>query len=492
MPKSRSLHERIAFWSCLALMVAGAAALTASVWHCQVPKTGQTGSSSVVDILKASKAEAGTIDDVSQSLLTNGRNSLVVRPSASYEEEGLALEEVNPNDEGNDLDRRDRLGLDRPEFLPPDPDAPAAGSPVVLSEVNSATSVEGVEVPSLCSEAPWVEHQVAKGESLGDIAQKYGVPVSAIMTVNGIKNANRLTCGQVLIVPKGSDAIDDALAEVKFRAAQKASEKQKADPIAWTNYTVAAGDSLWSIAAKFNLSVDSILGANTMKKPDMLRPGMALRIPNQDGLVVKVQKGTTLPALAKKYDVSETAMRMANNIPANGKLTVGAELFIPGASATVAACKAASASGGFITKAPQAATAAAVASVGKGKFAWPLRGRINSPFGWRIHPIAKRRWFHTGIDIQGARHTPIRAARAGQVIFAGWMNGYGRVVVTRHDSVSSTLYAHAQTLKVCKGQQVSAGQVIATVGTSGRSTGPHLHFEIRLNNKPTNPMSYLR
>ena len=78
------------------------------------------------------------------------------------------------------------------------------------------------------------------------------------------------------------------------------------------------------------------------------------------------------------------------------------------------------------------------------------------------------------------------------MIFAGWMNGYGRAVVIRHDGAYTTLYAHAQTLKVRKGENVTKGTVIATVGTSGRSTGPHLHFEVRVNNKPTNPMSFLR
>jgi Membrane proteins related to metalloendopeptidases len=106
--------------------------------------------------------------------------------------------------------------------------------------------------------------------------------------------------------------------------------------------------------------------------------------------------------------------------------------------------------------------------------------------------VTRRRDFHTGIDIKAPRGRAINAAKAGRVEYSGWMGGYGRVVVVRHNDGYSTLYAHCSSLSVRNGQSVSQGQTIASVGTSGRTTGPHLHFEIRQGKSPMNPLKMLR
>ena len=129
---------------------------------------------------------------------------------------------------------------------------------------------------------------------------------------------------------------------------------------------------------------------------------------------------------------------------------------------------------------------------GDGAYHWPLMGRINSPFGWRQHPITKRRDFHTGIDIKADRDAIIRGAGAGQVAYSGWMGGYGKVIVINHQNGQSTLYAHCSSLLVGQGVNVKRGDNIARVGTTGRSTGPHLHFEVRSGNSPVNPLRYLK
>ena len=125
-------------------------------------------------------------------------------------------------------------------------------------------------------------------------------------------------------------------------------------------------------------------------------------------------------------------------------------------------------------------------------YRWPVMGRINSPFGWRRHPVTRRRDFHTGIDIKASRGMVIRAARDGRVAYSGWMGGYGKVVVVEHTGGQSTLYAHCSSLLVPQGTRISQGQNIARVGTTGRSTGPHLHFEVRRGNSPVNPLQYLK
>lgn len=129
-----------------------------------------------------------------------------------------------------------------------------------------------------------------------------------------------------------------------------------------------------------------------------------------------------------------------------------------------------------------------------GKFCWPAPSytRISSPYGYRIHPIYKTKKFHSGVDMAAPGGTNILAAEGGTVIRATWNGGYGNCVIIDHGNGVSTLYGHAKKLLVTKGQKVTRGQVIALVGTTGNSTGNHLHFEVLLNGKTTDPMAYLK
>lgn len=129
---------------------------------------------------------------------------------------------------------------------------------------------------------------------------------------------------------------------------------------------------------------------------------------------------------------------------------------------------------------------------GTGNMAMPLRAKVTSPFGWRRHPIFGRRKFHTGVDLAGPTRSPIRASDSGHVLYTGWYGGYGKVVIVSHGNSLSTLYAHLSSVAVNKGANVSKGDVIGYEGSTGFSTGPHLHFEVRVNGKPNNPLSYVR
>lgn len=131
-----------------------------------------------------------------------------------------------------------------------------------------------------------------------------------------------------------------------------------------------------------------------------------------------------------------------------------------------------------------------------GGFILPVQGaRISSPYGSRIHPIFKTRIFHTGIDYAAPMGTPIKASNAGKVIYSGWYGGYGKVVIIDHGSCTgqptTTLYAHMLKQNVTVGQNVTRGQVIGYVGSTGYSTGPHCHFEVRINGKHQNPNKFL-
>lgn len=129
-------------------------------------------------------------------------------------------------------------------------------------------------------------------------------------------------------------------------------------------------------------------------------------------------------------------------------------------------------------------------------FILPVRARVTSPFGWRTHPIFKSRKFHSGVDLGAGMGTPVKASNSGVVVYSGWYGGYGKVVILDHGTYkgkpTSTLYAHMSSYNVSKGAKVSKGQVVGKVGSTGYSTGPHLHFEVRINGSPVNPLSYAK
>lgn len=131
------------------------------------------------------------------------------------------------------------------------------------------------------------------------------------------------------------------------------------------------------------------------------------------------------------------------------------------------------------------------APVWTGGFVWPVNGRITSPYGWRVHPILKERRFHSGLDIAVPTGTPVRAAAGGNVILAGWINGYGHTVVIDHGGGLSTLYGHNSKLNTAAGKSVMQGDIISKAGSTGVSTGPHVHFEVRINGTADDPMKRL-
>jgi murein DD-endopeptidase MepM/ murein hydrolase activator NlpD len=129
---------------------------------------------------------------------------------------------------------------------------------------------------------------------------------------------------------------------------------------------------------------------------------------------------------------------------------------------------------------------------GSGTFSYPVRGRLTSPFGYRRHPIFKVVSFHSGVDLAAPYGTPVMASDSGRVIFNGWYGGYGRVVIVDHGMAFSTLYAHLSSATASRGKSIQKGEIIGYEGQTGYSTGPHVHFEVRKNGRPQNPLNYLR
>ena len=375
-------------------------------------------------------------------------------------------------------------------------------------KIDKVEEVMLAEVGSL-----WREHIVKNGETLSDIAMAHGnITAQDILRANGLKDANRLSENQLLLIPNDASTVEDTMDEVKTRQMRIEAKQEKIIPISTKKYVVNQGDSLWVIASSQGIEVDTITGSNTFTSSARLRPGMELRIPNQDGIFYVMKKGEDIKAVSKRYGVSMTKVKGVNAGVDVASLKTGDEIFLPGARPDVVTehndvklaevkktpakinntksskkTPAKSDKNDKYEKLPKGE----VAVKRSGGFRWPIMGRINSPFGWRQHPITKRRDFHTGIDIKANRGDPIKGAGSGRVVYSGWMGGYGKVLVIEHQNGQSTLYAHCSTLLVGKGANVSSGQLVAKVGTTGRSTGPHLHFEVRNGNSPVNPIKYL-
>ncbi len=242
-------------------------------------------------------------------------------------------------------------------------------------------------------------------------------------------------------------------------------------------YTVQAGDTISSIAAKFGISINTILWANNLSGLSIIRPGDKLDILPVSGILHQVKRGDTLSSIAKKYGVKQDKILSYNKL-AHKRLTIGQLIIVPG---------------GEIRRSYKRRVSS-FASVFKTKktpssqrkshgFIWPTIGR---------HITQYYHWRHHAIDIGGMPiGSPIYASMSGKIERAGWGTGYGYHIIINHGGGKKTLYAHLSKIYVKVGQQVTQGTVIGGLGSTGWSTGPHLHFEIRINGRKVNPLSYL-
>ncbi|HTT71611.1 MAG TPA: M23 family metallopeptidase [Anaeromyxobacteraceae bacterium] len=212
--------------------------------------------------------------------------------------------------------------------------------------------------------------------------------------------------------------------------------------------------------------------------------------PDLVGVFHLVRKGETLYRIARSYGVAPKELMEVNGVKDPQHLEVGSELFIPGASRSVEVppLPGSASPEREVTLPEREPPAEAGPAPRPGRAAplsWPVRGVLYSRFGVRQ---GQR---HDGIDIAAPEGTSVGAAAKGTVVYAGEQSGYGSIVILRHDQGLMTLYAHASTILVHPGERVAAGQPIARVGHSGRTTGPHLHFEVREGTRPRNPLLYL-
>lgn len=260
------------------------------------------------------------------------------------------------------------------------------------------------------------------------------------------------------------------------------------DPISRTDviqYTVEGGDTVSTIAARFGISSRSVLWANGLGEYDYIKPGQSLKIPPQSGVLYTVKQGDTLASIVQKYKGDIDEILTANRLAVAEAIQPGMELMIPNGEVPAPPAPAAPTRtllGGIFSR-PTTTNIPPSVSGGAGRFVWPTPNR-------RINQYYRGR-YHTGIDIEGHYSSPIYASAGGTVTFAAFnRSGYGLHIIIDHGNGYKTLYGHASKIFVKVGQRVERGQTIAMVGSTGRSTGTHLHFEIRTGSGFLNPLSF--
>lgn len=242
--------------------------------------------------------------------------------------------------------------------------------------------------------------------------------------------------------------------------------------VVFQEYKVKAGDSISTITRKFGLSnISTLIAVNGISNVRSLRAGQKLKIPSQDGLIHKVASGDSLNAISVKYHVSVEEILDANDLSSE-TLSKEMELFIPGAKLDSAALKKA---------------------MGE-LFICPVKAsyRISSYFGRRSDPFTGAASNHTGVDLACPQGTSIYSAMSGKVAYVGWSNVFGNYVIINHGNGYQTLYAHMIKTLAKTGAYVDQGAKIGLVGSTGYSTGPHLHFTVYKNGKLVDPLTLLR
>ena len=335
-----------------------------------------------------------------------------------------------------------------------------------------------------------------------------------------------LTTSNFTTFEKEYNFVKEEKVEEDKKEGEKEKEKEKPAPppppkrAELITYKVKKKDTIPAIAKKYGIKQDTILMNNKDALNNKMKVGDTITFPSIDGLFYKLEKNDTLAKIAKKYGISVVDIVDYNNINPK-KLKAGSTIFLKG----VTLQKYKDVEGRLIAaqqakedkkknknkekekpeKPPKETKGSppppppednddggrSAAYSGAG-FAYPVRyAGVSSPFGNRYHPVLKRYILHTGVDLV-AKYVPLRAAKAGVVTFAGNMSGYGKIIIIRHDNGYETRYAHLSVISTNVGEHVNQGDLIGKTGNSGRTTGAHLHFEIRQNGVPKNPMKYLR
>lgn len=254
-----------------------------------------------------------------------------------------------------------------------------------------------------------------------------------------------------------------------FQDEDSISQNEEPSPLTYQTYRVKSGDMIGFIADEFNVTQDTIISVNNIKQSRLIQPGQYLKIPSMPGIIYTVKKnGETAESIAKKYDINAEKCAFVNNLNISSELNAGSVVFVPDAELDWATRQ----------------------EINGDLFKKPLHSRywLSSPYGWRDSPFSTgKRTFHGGLDMATSQGTPVYPALDGKVTAVGFNSTYGNYVIISHHSGYKTLYAHMSTVNCKKGNFVYTNTMIGRVGSTGMSTGPHLHFTVYKNGKTVNP-----
>jgi len=279
---------------------------------------------------------------------------------------------------------------------------------------------------------------------------------------NGVGGAIR---AEEFVIP----AWDEEEIDLEIEGIPEPEEFSRPHMLTFSSYTMEKGDIIGKIAIRTGLNEDTLISVNDIKNTRLMQIGQVIKIPNQDGIYYSVKSGESLESIAEKYNTTVAHIKTVNElfsdvVPAN------TSLFVPGAKLDWTSRQ----------------------EINGDLFIWPTSGRISSPYGYRIAPFAGVRMFHTGVDIAAPMGSPIKAAMAGRVTQVGIDYSWGNFVVVSHHSGYRTFYAHMSVVRVKEGAYVETGGRIGDVGSTGLSTGPHVHFTVYKNGVTVNPLSLMR
>ncbi len=275
------------------------------------------------------------------------------------------------------------------------------------------------------------------------------------------------------------DVLDDPILNSLYDTRTNISQKPRSEII---EYEVKSGDTISTIAEHFDISVETIKWANGLDSKDTINPGQKIKILPVSGIAHTVKSGDTLESVAKKYSAEAQSILdfPFNDVPDDFKLKVAQVLIVPDGVEPQVTQKSRPVPQSFRT----GVASPTFQAPGGGNFMWPVRAILTQYFSW----------YHPALDIADRSGPSVVAADGGTVVVAGWPDnsGYGNRVVIDHGNGYTTLYAHFSNVYVSSGQKVSRGQLIAQMGSTGRSSGTHLHFEIRYKGIALNPLAILK
>ncbi|MCR4741657.1 MAG: M23 family metallopeptidase [Treponema sp.] len=302
----------------------------------------------------------------------------------------------------------------------------------------------------------------------------FGLCLTGFVITESGKVNNRKGVGgfETATVPEYNENLESFLVENSEKLEEelvKSETTQEESLITYETYRVKKGDMIGYIADEFGITQDTIISVNNIKQSRLIQVGQYLKIPSMTGIIYTIKKtGETPATIAEKYEIDAEKCAKVNAMAVNTELTAGASIFVPDAELD------------WTTR----------QEINGDLFHRPIHARywLSSPYGWRDSPFnTGKRSFHGGIDMACSKGTPIYASLDGVVTATGYNATYGNYVIVAHHSGYKTLYAHMSAITCRKGNFVYTNTMIGRVGSTGMSTGPHLHFTVYKNGKTVNP-----